>query len=85
MEKLPKSQWEMELFRDKRHVIASIYSPQDGVRWWHKYELCDLPNDDIVLNDLERFGIHPVNMKSFRCDIPFLPFYFTITTEIASR
>ena len=57
MERLPKEEWMIEMSRDGKHIMASLYTHPDNVRYWFSYNLSDLPNNDISREDLERFGI----------------------------
>jgi hypothetical protein len=65
MRRLPQNQIKMSLDSDGMHVIASLYE-HEGYRFWDKYRLSDLPNDFISLNDLKRFGIDIIDMKTCR-------------------
>jgi hypothetical protein len=61
MKLLPKEQYRIEISIDSTHIMASIYEHPEGFRYWLKYDLCDLPNDFISLDDLKRLGINTVN------------------------
>lgn len=41
---------------DSSHVAAALHA-LDGVLYWTKWPLADLPNDLIGIEDLERLGI----------------------------
>jgi hypothetical protein len=58
---LPKEDIIIDPSYDGVHVIACVYEHPDGVRWWDKYHLSDLPNGLISRDDLERFGISLVD------------------------
>ena len=66
MKLLPKEQWEIQLTKDGKAVVASIYEHPEGVRYCVKYEFSDLPNDYIRIEDLERFGIYLVDNLTTR-------------------
>lgn len=57
MKLLPKEHIEIELCEDGKSIVAALYK-NHGWLDWKIYQLSDLPNELISLDDLERFGIN---------------------------
>ena len=60
---LDRADWKIERLDDE-YVFIGAHELR-GQRFWIKARLADLPNDLVVLDDLERFGIvRGINMPS---------------------
>lgn len=53
---LRKEEWIIEML-DKSHIAAGLWEYPENHVFWEKIALSDLPNDLIIFEDLERFGI----------------------------
>lgn len=71
MGKLPKDQIIIDLCPDGKYVMASL-GETDGYRQWEMIKLSDLPNNDISLDDLKRFGINLANLKNIRAQLDLI-------------
>ncbi len=67
MKRLSNDQITIELSRNGDSVIACLFEHPEGCRHYDKYQLSDLPNDLISLDDLERFGINLITEKPGSC------------------
>jgi hypothetical protein len=56
MKELPKSEWTFHQ-EAPDSVIVGAWEYPAGYRWYEKFQLSDLPNDFVSLEDLERIGI----------------------------
>ena len=63
MRKLPKSEWTMELSTNRQYLIVGSHENL-GFRHYHRVPLSDLPNDEVSLDDLKRFGIDLIDLPT---------------------
>lgn len=61
MKKLAKTDITLKLMEDGKRVIASLFE-NEGYRHYDLFNVSDLPNDLISLDDLKRFGIDIIHM-----------------------
>ena len=56
---IPKERWMVR-------ITVSRFVNVKNVRCWESFDIRELPNDNISINDLESIGIKLVNTKSVR-------------------
>jgi hypothetical protein len=61
MRRLPREQWKI---RREGEVVLLAADERAGAYWWTRYELSDLPNDLLDLDDLARIGIEVIDDRA---------------------
>lgn len=63
MSRLPREQWKI---RREGNIVLVAADERDGAYWWTRFELIDLPGNDLLSpEELRRIGIHFRDGRAF--------------------